>query len=71
MYSKQVFAIRTPFGVISVIRLTALLKLEITVCFFWHVILAFISYAKSSWSQIYRYKKSIVRVWLQKLKSIS
>ena len=33
MYSKQVFAIGTPFGFISVFRLTALLKLETTVCF--------------------------------------
>ena len=31
MYSKQVYAIRTPFGFISVFRLTALLKLEIIV----------------------------------------
>ena len=36
MYSKQVFAILlTPFGFISVFRLTALLKLEITVYFLW------------------------------------
>ena len=37
MYSKQIFAIWTRFGFISVciIRLTALLKLEITVCFLW------------------------------------
>ena len=35
MYSKQIFAIWTRFGFISVFRLTALLKLEITVCFLW------------------------------------
>ena len=33
IYSKQMFTIRTPFGFISVYGLTALLKLEITVCF--------------------------------------
>ena len=31
MFSKQIFAIWTRFGFISVFRLTALLKLEITV----------------------------------------
>ena len=31
MYSKQAFPIRTPLGFISVFRLTALLKIEITV----------------------------------------
>ena len=35
MYSKQIFAIWTRFGFISVFRLTAFLKLEITVCFLW------------------------------------
>ena len=35
MYSKQVFVIWTLFGFISVFLLTALLKLEITVSFFW------------------------------------
>ena len=31
----RVFAIRTPFGFISVFGLTFLLKLDITVCFLW------------------------------------
>ena len=35
MYSKQVFVIWTPFGLISVFLLAALLKLEITVSFLW------------------------------------
>ena len=35
MYSKQVFIILTPFGLISVFLLAALLKLEITVSFLW------------------------------------
>ena len=33
MYSRQVFVIWTPFGLISVFLLAALLKLEITVSF--------------------------------------
>ena len=35
MYSKQVFVILTPFGLISVFLFAALLKLEITVYFLW------------------------------------
>ena len=35
MYSKQVFVILTPFRLISVFLLAALLKLEITVSFLW------------------------------------
>ena len=35
MYSKHVFAIRTPLGIKSVIETTALLKLEITVSTLW------------------------------------
>ena len=38
MHSKQVFAIRTPFGFISVIDMTALLKLEITVSTLWFLL---------------------------------
>ena len=35
MYSKQVFVIRATFAFTSLFRLTALWKLEITVCFLW------------------------------------
>ena len=35
MYSKQVFIILTPFGLISVFLLAAFLKLETTVSFLW------------------------------------